>query len=58
MTLSLLGPDAEIAKIDRHLNRLAGELKKVRGQYAEELNVLEQIDVLLDRRLRLGSEAA
>lgn len=44
----------ELAEIDRSLGRLAGELREVRGEYAAEAAVLEQIDVLLDCRLRLG----
>lgn len=60
MDLLALTKATHVTTIDEHLRRLATQLRKVRGEheYAAEASVLEQIDILLDRRLHLSSPPA
>ena len=45
----------QLSSIDVHLRRLAVELRAAakEHQYASQISLLERIDVLLDRRLRI-----
>lgn len=57
MDLLALTKATRVTTIDEQLRRLATQLHKVRGEheYAAEASVLEQVDILLDRRLHLSS---
>ncbi|MQA82247.1 MAG: hypothetical protein GEV10_27935 [Streptosporangiales bacterium] len=60
MDLLALTKITRVTTIDEQLRRLTTQLRKVRGEheYGAEASVLEQIDILLDRRLHLSSQAA
>lgn len=46
-----------VEAVDGQLTGLASELTSLRGEYAAEVSVLEQIDKLLDQRLLLNDLA-
>ncbi|MPY81085.1 MAG: hypothetical protein GEV04_22175 [Actinophytocola sp.] len=45
-----------IASVDNNLAQLARDMRQVKGEYAAEAATLEQIDELLDRRLKLTGD--